>query len=1077
MAAAFVAACLLAVASANADLICPPERADTQDAAPVDVSIDLSRRQWTAQPSWLGNAAKQYSDRYDDQQSAVVFSVTGSSVGMKWSCELDQVFPLETRLFLSVRYRARNLSKSSDYVFCLLGEPKEGGKGYESVLNADADVSGSWQTAVIPLDEAGAKLGTVRAVAAQVFSAGPGAELAISEMRLTSERPTTPVTDTVPYVLGPAPEGFDTCEIAAECNQSLQGVIGALYLDGWPAQEDITAFGVPFRLRQEDPRLAATGIAERSTLTIPIGRKTSQICLLLFAVMTGREEAVYGGGMLRRLAEPERFLFLLEYEDGTTTCIPANVSSGEFDVQNGIQMLSMIADPAKDLKSVSLRDNSAQAGFAIAAVTCRTHETRLFRQFDEDLPLTRVERWKSPHPEATSRCVVDKAVGSVYIENEQIRLAADLKNGCSLRELHDKVADYSLNRSAFGSPLFILEINGKPVEPNEIILMSAIELQGTIGARLKLAVASCPGLSISVQLESVPDGGIGIQYEQTNNGASPVKTALTVCPVASCRLQGDPAADMWVFPKWGMAIGRGSATLEAQYCGIFPLQFMGVVNPGSGTGIFLHTQDVTCLEKSYSLVNCDKGISLAVSYPERALNPGETRPSAYTVIRISDGDWRRGLNVYRKWLETWYQPAAPRRAWFREVFNFRQRFLHWLDPLCDPTTGLIDVQRAVTEANTEFGGIEYLHLFDWGNCGPYGRIYGRKGDYSPYDYLTGGRQALSQAVAGVRSMGIPVGLYIEGYLLEERGKLGAEHGTAWQIVGPTGNCLRWPQSTELYICPGVKDWQEIQSQTYAEKVSELDVDGMYLDEFGFQSSDRACYATDHGHPVPSYPPLTELDLTKKVREALDKTKSGVALYTEESPCDVVSQYQDGSFTYAMNQTRTSGAMAPLNLFRFAIPDFKTFEILVCDQPTGSWAQGVRWVFFNGEGLWLEGPGGEWFSPETRDTIRKCHSILCAHKDAFTSDHPEPLVDTQASLIFANRFPANGTEVWTLYNARHSTYSGPVLRLPHAFGTEWADAWNGTAADVVTENDQDTVNYTIGPLGVGCLVRTLSVENN
>ena len=163
------------------------------------------------------------------------------------------------------------------------------------------------------------------------------------------------------------------------------------------------------------------------------------------------------------------------------------------------------------------------------------------------------------------------------------------------------------------------------------------------------------------------------------------------------------------------------------------------------------------------------------------------------------------------------------------MFNFRQRFLWSWDPLYDAKSRTFQLQRAVNEARREFGGIDYLHIFDWGNVTGYGRIYGRTGDYSPYDSFEGGRKAFRRAIADVQAGGTPVGLYIEGYLLQERGKLGQQSGRKWQLVGQDGRGKYWPESTEMFVCPGVAEWREIQASTYASKVQELDVDGMYID--------------------------------------------------------------------------------------------------------------------------------------------------------------------------------------------------------------------------------------------------------
>jgi hypothetical protein len=308
-------------------------------------------------------------------------------------------------------------------------------------------------------------------------------------------------------------------------------------------------------------------------------------------------------------------------------------------------------------------------------------------------------------------------------------------------------------------------------------------------------------------------------------------------------------------------------------------------------------------------------------------------------------------------------------------------------------------------------------------------------------------------------------------LLDKRGKLGEGPGKAWQLLGSDGKGRWWPESTEMYVCSYVPAWRDVQSSTYAAKVKELDVDGMYLDEFGFAGSWVDCYSKEHGHAVPGYAVAGERDCTRLVRGAIDRAKAGVALYSEETPVDVTTQYQDGSFTYAMSSALSTPTRVPLNAARFAIPDFKTIEILYCDKPTGSWATGVRWVFFNGEAIWLEGPAAEWFEPETRAAIRRCYAILRKHRDAFTTPEPIPLVPTEMGGVFANAFPVPGKTVYTLYNSRHRTVRGPVLRvaLPAGARFRWYDEWHQGPAAVRQEGAAAAVSLEIGPQDVGCLV--------
>jgi hypothetical protein len=470
--------------------------------------------------------------------------------------------------------------------------------------------------------------------------------------------------------------------------------------------------------------------------------------------------------------------------------------------------------------------------------------------------------------------------------------------------------------------------------------------------------------------------------------------ALVAPRIGPYRLAARAEDAYYLVPKCGAAFGNHPCAFRERYCGQFPVQFLDTFSPGDGRGLAVRTEDTACVLKHYRLEKTGGDLTAAIEYPEQSLGPGQRFDAPRAVITLTDGRWTAGLEAYLDWTKTWYRPLSPRKAWFREVFNFRQRFLHGLDPLYDNASGTFHLERAVEEARREFAGIDYLHIFDWGNCGPYGRIYGRTGDYSPYDYVKGGQTAFRQAIAAVQAEGIPVGLYIEGYLLEQRGLLGRKFGPQWQIIDRASHGQFWPESTEQYACSFVPAWREVQASTYADKVRELDVSGMYLDEYGFAGSAVDCWSAEHGHAVPGYAAVGERDCTRQVRERIDGAKQGVALYSEETPIDVTTQYQDGSFTYAMSAARRTTTRAPLNVARFAIPTFKTIEILYCDKPTGSWATGVKWVFFNGEAIWLEGPAAEWFEPETREAIRRCYAVLHRHRDAFTSVKPAALVDLE-----------------------------------------------------------------------------------
>jgi hypothetical protein len=217
--------------------------------------------------------------------------------------------------------------------------------------------------------------------------------------------------------------------------------------------------------------------------------------------------------------------------------------------------------------------------------------------------------------------------------------------------------------------------------------------------------------------------------------------------------------------------------------------------------------------------------------------------------------------------------------------------------------------------------------------------------------------------------------------------------------------------------------------------------------------------------VPSYSVTAESGMLARIRRAVGPE---IAIYSEETPVDVNSEMQDGSFTYAMNQAYGTVTRAPLNAARFCLPGFKTIEILYCDQPTASWATGVKQAFFNGEALWLEGPATEWFASETRAAIRRCYGILHGHSRTFGLGQADPLVATLRPGLYANRFRLGGETIYTLYNATPATLRGDLLAVTASPAAGIDDLWRGAPARTRRQGGTAVIIGEIGPYGVGCV---------
>lgn len=1042
----------------------PPPGAAMLSAVPLPTGPDrvvpiAPAALWSAEPSWLGNPCADAG--IADAQGSVVFSVPDLGRGMKWRLPLRDDVPLTDYRYLSMRYRARGLAAGGDYALCVIGSRGGDAMDYQAIVGAGSLIgNGRWQVVSAELRDVAQAIGVARTLAVQVQSAGPDARLEVADIRFTNERRLRRAADAVTIEPFEGFGDFVPLDLGGTRSVSRAQIERHLGVSDWFEGPRVRVDGIPFELAGGGNDLAATDLhAEESELVLPVGRSCGAIYLLMVARMSGNDDPVYGGGRLESISDVDRLLVTLEYADGSTDeQFPWSVSSGEYRVVRGPQVVRLEANPAKELRSLCVYDGSPQTAYYVAAATASS-EVPAARPVA--LPLAR-----DPGP-------TDLAPGPVALElkaDRELTAATrwmeariGLEDGIRLVSLRS--LDPPLEWLAGGQKPELLRVlvGGQPVAFGPWTWVTAEEAPVLVSH----SRTGGPPLSARVEVRVDPLQGMGLVPQITNEGPEDLKVSfeLMCVPLAA----GDPSAMAYCFAQRGTLIDTRPTQLRMLASGLYPLQFITAFSPGARMGAHLFTRDTEGVDRDYI---CDKdgtGVRLGTVYPELVLAPGASRSAVPTFVSILPGDWHSGLAVYCRWLDGWYQPMSPRQQWFREVFNFRQRFLYWADPLVKPGDVRVDLQPALDEARAEFGGIEYLHLFDWGNCGPHGRIYGRTGDLDPGDYLPGGWDGLRSGVEAAQADGVRVGFYIEGYLLEERGELGRAHGKEWQLVGPDGKGLYWPSSTEMFVCPHPEAWREVQETTYERMVRRMSADGMYMDQFGFAGADKRCYSPDHGHPVPSFPAAVERGMLERARAAISRARDGVVLYTEEIPTDINSQFQDGSFTYSMLSSLGAGARVPISLFRFAVPSFKPIEILYCDKPTASWATGVKWVFFNGEGIWLEGPAKEWFAPQTRRAITKCHALLREHRDAFTSDHPSPLVPTLNPLVHANRFPSRGKVVYTLYNEAYRTVSGDMLAVPAVAGARYSDAWNGEELTPRTEGDQAIIAARVGPRSVGCIV--------
>jgi hypothetical protein len=589
------------------------------------------------------------------------------------------------------------------------------------------------------------------------------------------------------------------------------------------------------------------------------------------------------------------------------------------------------------------------------------------------------------------------------------------------------------------------------------------------------------GLTASVSYTPLTNGEILVTLTLTNSTATNITVAPSFPYLVGLTNPGAGYGTLtYCFPQIGDVSSTATGFSGRYYGGDFPMQFMDVYD-GSAGGIYVMTHDLSDAFREYEINDVTgTSINFMVVYASQTVEPGTSWILTF-VIGAHTGDWHAAFTAYRNWVATWYAPLVPRKSWFQDVYNLREMFLYTNSAIgntggyeaYNPTTQTYSFSSLLAQDQAAFGGDDYVHLFDWSQTPTNGRC----GDYNPWAYL-GSVAAFSNQVAQMQATNVSVGLYFEGYLLATNSTVGQTYGTTWQLLNSSQAPYTREGANYYYPCPDVSAWTNYITGRCVAAISNCAANGVYIDEFGF-GWQYLCYDSDHGHVVPSDQVQAEGAMMRQIRLSLP---ASTVLYSEERNVDVNSQYQDGSFTYSISQSSTSDNPSRVNLARFALPDYKVFEILSVDAPVGNNPQLYMNVFFNGEGFWLEGvvTNTAWFPTNICSLITKEHAILREYADAFRSTNPIPLVATLNTNIYANEFPGANRTVWTLYNAGSQTVTGQLLTVPYSTNSQYYDAWNAQLLTPQINGTNATLTLSIPPGSAGCVVEgapEISISQN
>lgn len=275
-------------------------------------------------------------------------------------------------------------------------------------------------------------------------------------------------------------------------------------------------------------------------------------------------------------------------------------------------------------------------------------------------------------------------------------------------------------------------------------------------------------------------------------------------------------------------------------------------------------------------------------------NSGESGSLAPILLSPYSGDWHSGVDVYKRWLKTWYRPM-PAPSWANGVQAWQQLQINSSED--DLRTRYIDIPRRVAQDAAH--GITALQLTGWNKGGQ-----DRGNPTCDTDPRLGTTAELKEAIAQIQKMGVRVILFAKYAWADATTEDYKATLHKCMATDPYGEVYKWAgfryQTPEQLAginprnlaagCTNYAEWRKILAGEF-EKVIALAPDGVLFDEAqgGKDAGFSECFNPNHGHHVPATIWSGDIVLSRMyrgiVRNSVGETNF---LFSGEDPEDVIA---------------------------------------------------------------------------------------------------------------------------------------------------------------------------------------------
>lgn len=815
---------------------------------------------------------------------------------------------------------------------------------------------------------------------------------------------------------------------------------------------------IPF-LMPDNRIFPSTSFYGRGTMTIPIQQSCSEVFLLMGCNLLGSD---YSFQMIERdkIRDPERLVIEKIYSDRTVErSFPYHTVKKDYVVDTEYNAYIIPADPSKTLQEIRVLEWMSYGSVSLAAVTTNNTDKPLFDLTQNDLPwVSAKEKWQ---PQDINPSLTVHENKHFILQNSHYRMELSAENGLWITHVSHQKNQHSMLSQP--SPLFALLSNTLPVKYEDIRVVSFQAEEKRIQFYLNGGTIFPIELLLTININD--SDSLEMALELTNKGAAPSSMKMRFPLLENLNISPQVDDDFYFFPGKRAAWGNQPVRVSGVYSGDFPLQWMDLYSQVGHVGVALHTLDEKLNVKKYLLMKDETSSRMAVEYghfQSIQLQSGEQFNSATSTIQIHDGDWHAAIKRYQDRSQNPAASSGKNYNQLNHVFIARRDYpIGGTDLLFEGANNHYTFEKLIADSNKYFGGVGLLDISGW----QYTKEHGAIGAYEQWEI--GAVDDMHQNTSSAQERSVLTGLFLSGYLIDERCGIDPALLREWQLIDKDGSPLKRSE-TEMYMNPFHPDWQKHLSETAMRVLDMSGAQALYLDQMGFADDDKADFSNRFAFPF-GHPLLGEHVLLAQMRYMLDWMDRPTAIYTEQVPVDLTARLLDGACSFGMTGDRDYPSPTRLNAFHYAFPQFKIFEkIQPGIFPKAVDASLVKLCFFHGHGLWLKGKAQSWYSRECREVIQKAHRIYTSHQDVFATADLMPMIPTLQRGLYANQFHAQLKQVITIYNATPQTINGALLACENQTG-HVVDEWG--IPDFTFKHDEDgiIISGTLHPHEVGCFM--------